>query len=781
MIKNRFKNSLIKDFRQSFSAFSKNENFLFIGKSTPWSNENLPDPEIDSFDFEIRTWNDMLALKKILPEEVALCIRKILWTSNTVYNQYDDVVDLYSETTPVDFYVMTDDENIYKCISNNNGSQSLYAPTGTSVDLIITADGYIWKYMYSIRPEMEDFITNDFIPVEFLDRLIYEESDLRNEQLAVELDAKFNGGKISNIIITQVGSPYLGAIDYEPYPSEIEAPEDLHFVRYYSTGFDSGLGKTVGFVGLNKKLTEVSNIDNFYTGNYIIYISTGPGAGEVRNIISYDGTTGILATDSPFSVNLTGLSTYKILPKVLLVGDGTNASCISVLNNETNKIKEIKILNPGKNYKTVTAEVLTTKTDIKEKTILRVIKTPLYTHGAEAAEELGCKNAIIRSVFDSRDNQKLKFFNDYRQVGIIQNPKIIGRVPVQEKLVLDIESFSATQDLNLNFIGSTPAPFTNPTSLIGKTITQGITEGAEQVVGVIKQYNSLQKALRVSSIQGRFRINSSDPSFGNKLYLKDYDNEDYYDLSTTRITNTFTANHYDNNTFIKNTKILTDQTYTTATIDSWSPNLDGISGKLTVRDIKGAFKVTSYDISGNLVPGERFTTVLIDTSTTTFVKSGNAGKSGIVSGILQTIPDEQSTVFRTTATIEVSKSYGVTESFGNETFIRDRVVKQIDSLTGVTLAVGTVVDWTININDPTKGTLLINVSEGQFIVSTDRNLYQFGTEDFYSIEETIVCSVISSEAQKYTGNMIYINNILPIRHGTDSLEEIKIIIGFWGK
>jgi hypothetical protein len=778
MIKNRFKNSLIKDFRQSFSAFSKNENFLFIGKSTPWSNENLPDPEIDSFDFEIRTWNDMLALKKILPEEVALCIRKILWTSNTVYNQYDDVVDLYSETTPVDFYVMTDDENIYKCISNNNGSQSLYAPTGTSVDLIITADGYIWKYMYSIRPEMEDFITNDFIPVEFLDRLIYEESDLRNEQLAVELDAKFNGGKISNIIITQVGSPYLGAIDYEPYPSEIEAPEDLHFVRYYSTGFDSGLGKTMGFVGLNKKLTEVSNIDNFYTGNYIIYISTGPGAGEVRNIISYDGTTGILATDSPFSVNLTGLSTYKILPKVLLVGDGTNASCISVLNNETNKIKEIKILNPGKNYKTVTAEVLTTKTDIKEKTILRVIKTPLYTHGAEAAEELGCKNAIIRSVFDSRDNQKLKFFNDYRQVGIIQNPKIIGRVPVQEKLVLDIESFSATQDLNLNFIGSTPAPFTNPTSLIGKTITQGITEGAEQVVGVIKQYNSLQKALRVSSIQGKFKINSADPSFGNKLYLKDYDNEDYYDLSTTRITNTFTANHYDNNTFIKNTKILTDQTYTTATIDSWSPNLDGISGKLTVRDIKGAFKVTSYDISGNLVPGERFTTVLIDTSTTTFVKSGNAGKSGIVSGILQTIPDEQSTVFRTTATIEVSKSFGVTESFGNETFIRDRVVKQIDSLTGVTLAVGTVVDWTININDPTKGTLLINVSEGQFIVSTDRNLYQFGTEDFYSIEETIVCSVISSEAQKYTGNMIYINNILPIRHGTDSLEEIKIIIGF---
>jgi hypothetical protein len=70
------------------------------------------------------------------------------------------------------------------------------------------------------------------------------------------------------------------------------------------------------------------------------------------------------------------------------------------------------------------------------------------------------------------------------------------------------------------------------------------------------------------------------------------------------------------------------------------------------------------------------------------------------------------------------------------------------------------------------------VSEGQFIASTDRNLYQFGTEDFYSIEDTIVCSVVSSEAEKYTGNMIYINNTLPIRHGTDSSEEIKIVIGF---
>jgi hypothetical protein len=29
--------------------------------------------------------------------------------------------------------------------------------------------------------------------------------------------------------------------------------------------------------------------------------------------------------------------------------------------------------------------------------------------------------------------------------------------------------------------------------------------------------------------------------------------------------------------------------------------------------------------------------------------------------------------------------------------------------------------------------------------------------------------------------MIYIDNIQPINHAPDSLEEIKLVIGFWGK
>jgi hypothetical protein len=87
----------------------------------------------------------------------------------------------------------------------------------------------------------------------------------------------------------------------------------------------------------------------------------------------------------------------------------------------TKKINEIVCLNPGKNYKSVDVEIKTSRTQLKDLTIVRAIKTPLIGHGGQAALELGCKSVMIRTTFDSRETDKLNFFNDYRQVGLIQN------------------------------------------------------------------------------------------------------------------------------------------------------------------------------------------------------------------------------------------------------------------------------------------------------------------------------------------------------------------------
>ena len=42
-------------------------------------------------------------------------------------------------------------------------------PTGTSTNILTTADGYKWKFMYSISAsDVIKFVTSDFIPVKTL-------------------------------------------------------------------------------------------------------------------------------------------------------------------------------------------------------------------------------------------------------------------------------------------------------------------------------------------------------------------------------------------------------------------------------------------------------------------------------------------------------------------------------------------------------------------------------------------------------------------------------------
>ena len=49
---------------------------------------------------------------------------------------------------------------------NNAGVASTTEPTGTSNSELTTADGYVWKYMYTLTTaQVSDFLTADFMPV----------------------------------------------------------------------------------------------------------------------------------------------------------------------------------------------------------------------------------------------------------------------------------------------------------------------------------------------------------------------------------------------------------------------------------------------------------------------------------------------------------------------------------------------------------------------------------------------------------------------------------------
>ena len=69
------------------------------------------------------------------------------------------------------FYVLTAARNVYKCLDNNSNTASTVEPTGTDVTILSTADGYKWKYMYTLSAsEQANFLSTDFIQLQQIQR-----------------------------------------------------------------------------------------------------------------------------------------------------------------------------------------------------------------------------------------------------------------------------------------------------------------------------------------------------------------------------------------------------------------------------------------------------------------------------------------------------------------------------------------------------------------------------------------------------------------------------------
>jgi len=171
----------------SVATSSANSYYSFIGLPNPtdynagWDS-NPPAPK-DSFDQENDYWDTMIALKKIKESDVKLVVKKNTWESGITYDMYrhditrtntskpSDATNLYS----ANYFVVNSDYRVYICLQNGTdpenpeGRPSLDEPTFTDLEPRLagtSGDGYIWKYLYTIKPsDIIKFDTIDFIPV----------------------------------------------------------------------------------------------------------------------------------------------------------------------------------------------------------------------------------------------------------------------------------------------------------------------------------------------------------------------------------------------------------------------------------------------------------------------------------------------------------------------------------------------------------------------------------------------------------------------------------------
>ena len=194
IITNKFRIHNSEQFFESFSEASPNVYYLGIGRPQDFTTSTRPDGRTenegtdsasqtptDSVVEEFYTFDDLLAVKKITSSDISKVIPRRNWTSGAIYDMYrHDYGRFITNTTTAKtstscssnlfdatFYVKTAANRVYKCLNNNNGAVVSEEPTTTSPSSTqTTADGYKWKFMYTLSSsQVASFLSTDFMAV----------------------------------------------------------------------------------------------------------------------------------------------------------------------------------------------------------------------------------------------------------------------------------------------------------------------------------------------------------------------------------------------------------------------------------------------------------------------------------------------------------------------------------------------------------------------------------------------------------------------------------------
>ena len=142
IVTSKFRLHNAEQFYEAFSepASINTRMYLFIGRTRAWATDSSPPTPTDTFGgTNYISWKDLIAAKRITASDVSYAVRRINWGNNTFYTAYtDDNPNLSSNN----FFVVTDTYNVYKCIDNNNGTNSTVKPTTTTTSTVQLADGY---------------------------------------------------------------------------------------------------------------------------------------------------------------------------------------------------------------------------------------------------------------------------------------------------------------------------------------------------------------------------------------------------------------------------------------------------------------------------------------------------------------------------------------------------------------------------------------------------------------------------------------------------------------
>ena len=555
IITNKFRIHNAKSFIEGFSELDgiedpndpcissirqKTNIYLFIGKHTPWDssdtvsgagdltndmNPPIPSDTVQNIDFEL--WRNMIAAKKVNPSDVKHVIPRHDWSLNNdgsgkIYTQYDDLNKSLFNSSYSPFYVFTDDFNVYKCISNNYGSLSTVKPTGVDTSQMIeTSDGYVWKYMYSISPaDSLKFVTTSHIPVDTL-KSNPNLSGSFPQQQGTQWDVQQSAidGAIHSTVKIDEGQGYRGVSGKVFGDGTYDSSSD-------TTTFQSSQSDTTFTTGMIDDYFNDMSIffnDSSVRRVFKIVDYTAPDLNDPLSMATFV-VEGRADSNSPVAEDqIPSNSSFEIAPRIsvegdinnnILPADGIGFSAVARiqddgLGNGTYKISSVEILSEGQSYRSCPLEFKMGGTPSISANY-RAIISPKGGHGSDPIEELGGFYVMVNVRLEYDETlAELTVGNDYRQIGLIQEPIDTSTNEPAEDLIylqsqsieLVLSSLDETAD-SLPFVAD--ELITNGNGVYGKIIDFKEYDLIDNTTGVfIPDGLDDKKVLRIGNVFGK--------------------------------------------------------------------------------------------------------------------------------------------------------------------------------------------------------------------------------------------------------------------------------------
>lgn len=480
-----FKQLCSDKLKDSIVDITENCTYHLVGAKSDAFEGAIPTPKESIYETVFQPFDEMLFGKKINSADVNHMIRNIPWESGKVFDIYDDKDPSIATK---DFYAVSDQEDgsysVFKCIYKPlTDTPSIYKPllaqTDPSDEIYITGDGYHWKYMFSISSiQYSKFANSNYVPV-------YLETAVQNAAVPGTIDAiliENAGAEYNNYAFGRVKQANY---DNNTLKVSIQTDDVLtvktYDITYTSNGtFTEGDTVSIDVPGANivtadvykisvsgisftvtantetitnttitnangtitltggsvtadvnsirdENLPNLSSSTNFYK-DAVFYIRGGTGAGQIKDIVAYDilGNDRVVTLDSAFDSPIDSVSTFSILPKINITGDGTGAIALAEVETAANSISQVEIINRGSGYTSAFASVsgnngiidINGNPVLSNEAELRPIISPIDGHGANATVELFGSTIGISTDFA---NSEVNDYTSYSKIALVKD------------------------------------------------------------------------------------------------------------------------------------------------------------------------------------------------------------------------------------------------------------------------------------------------------------------------------------------------------------------------